>query len=286
MRKEKISLVILTKNGGKLFKYSIKEIYSQVTSFNFEVVIIDSGSTDGSLEYIKKYPARIIQINPADFSFGRTRDYGYKQTRGDIIVTLSQDVIPASDKWLENIVEPILMGKADVVQGKTIAPKGGIVFYWEKIGLFYFTKEGKQFIEKYGNIGLSCCSLAMKREVWEDTYFGNALMNEDKVIQRKIINKGYKIISSNRSIAYHGHNYNLRTLINRCQNEGLGWRCAGVKYSFKQMLSDLLPRKILYKCFLKGLLKREIKTIAEILFIFIRPIFLLKGNRFNKGYRR
>ncbi|GAX62978.1 glycosyltransferases [Candidatus Scalindua japonica] len=277
-----VSIAILTKNGGSDFESCLIAIYSQLTDFKFEVIIVDSGSTDGTLRYLNRYPVRLYKIKPYEFSFGPTRDYAFSLANGKYIVTLSQDVIPANREWLSKLVKPLIQSEADAVQGRTILPRDKTVFYWEKKGLFYFTSEGDEFIRNYGNIGVSFCSFAIKRNAWSKTRFGDAVMCEDKVIQRKLGDKGYKITNAKDSIAYHGHNYNLKSLINRCENEGLGWRYAGVRYPFSQMIGDVIQKRWVYKILIKGLLKREIKTLAETLFLLIRPISLFKGNRFNK----
>lgn len=112
-----VSIIILTKNGGKIFQKSIQKIFSQKCSLTYEVIVVDSGSTDGTIEYIKTYPVRLYTIKPHEFSFGPTRDYAFSLSKGQYIVTLSQDVVPATDNWLIKLVEPLIANKADVVQG-------------------------------------------------------------------------------------------------------------------------------------------------------------------------
>ena len=111
-----VSIVILTKNGGKNFESCITAIYQQTTDFPFEVIVVDSGSTDCTLEYIKGYPIRLYEIKPHEFSFGPTRDYAFGLANGQFIVTLSQDVVPANREWLSKLVEPLMQNKADAVQ--------------------------------------------------------------------------------------------------------------------------------------------------------------------------
>jgi rhamnosyltransferase len=283
--KSLISIVILTKNGGELLKKSIEMIFSQKISYDFEVVVVDSSSTDDTLGFMKKYPIRLFEIKEEDFSFGRTRDYGFGKAQGKYIVTLSQDVVPANEYWLEQMINPLVEDHSDVVQGEVAVPTDRNVFYWEKKGLFYFTTEREEFSKRYSEIGLSCCSLAMKHEAWLNTGFGNAVMNEDKVIQIRLIEKGFRIVRATDAVAYHGHQYTLESLRKRCENEGLGWKCAGVNYGLSRMVRDLIQKKWVYSLLFSGLIKREIKTIAEALFLFIRPIYLYKGNRFNKAYK-
>jgi rhamnosyltransferase len=281
-----VSIVILTKNGGELFKKSIEKIFSQKFDYPFEVVVVDSSSTDGTLEFIKKHPIRLFDIREEEFSFGTTRDYGFGKAHGKYLATISQDVVPANNFWLEKLIQPLIEDKVDVVQGEVVVPSDRDIFYWEKKGLFYFTTEREAFSKRYSEIGLSCCNLAMKREAWLNTGFGNAVMNEDKVIQRKLIEKGFRIARASDAVAYHGHQYTLESLKKRCENEGLGWKCAGISYDFFRMAHDLVQKGWIYRLLLSGLIKGEIKTIAEALFLFIRPIYLYKGNRFNQAYKQ
>lgn len=281
-----ISIVILTRNGGALFKELIEMIFLQKISSPFEVIVVDSSSTDGTSEFVKKYPIRLFEIREEEFLFGTTRDYAFEKAKGKYIVTLSQDVVPANEFWLQNLVHPLIRGHADVVQGKVVIPRNREIFFWERKGVFYFTSEGKEFIKTHSNIPLSCCSLSIKKEAWLNTRFGNTVMCEDKVIQKKLFENNYRIIMAEHSVAYHGHRYNLSSLIKRCENEGLGWRCAGVTYGISEMIWDLVPKIWTCKMFMIGLLSREIKTLAETLFMFVRPICLFKGNRFNKAYKK
>ena|SRR3990172_4314027 len=93
-----VSIVYLTKNGGKLFKNSLRRVFEQDIGRKFEVICIDSGSVDSTIDVIRTYPARLYQIEPDKFSFGPVRDYGFSKANGNIIVTLSQDVVPCDEK--------------------------------------------------------------------------------------------------------------------------------------------------------------------------------------------
>lgn len=280
-----VSIVILTKNGGSPLRESIKRIFSQKVPFVYEVIIIDSGSTDDTLDFLKSYPVRLFQIKPKDFSFGPTRDFGFSQARGEYIVTVSQDVVPADNNWLQNLVIPLLNDEADAVQGENIVPDDGKTFFWEKIDRFYFTNESTEFNKSNGGVFLSCTHLAIKKRVWEEAHFGSCPMGEDKILQKKLHSKGYKIIFRREAVAYHGHHYDLKSLIKRCENEGFGWKYVGVKYSFAQMLKDLKQPMWVYGKLIRGILKREIRNSAELLFLFVRPIFLYKGNLLAKNYK-
>jgi rhamnosyltransferase len=280
-----VSIVILTKNGGKLLQDSIKMIFSQKNSFDYEIVVVDSGSSDGTLEFLSKYPVKIFHIKADNFCFGSARDLGFSKALGRYIVTLSQDSVPANEYWLTEMVMPLIDDKADVVQGTWTPPNDRKIFFWEAKDLFYFTSEKNEFIKKYGGIGLSCTNLATKSEVWKEAKFGPAPMNEDKMFQRNAYSRGFRLIRNKKAIVYHCHNYSPAALVKRCENEGMGWKYLGVKYTFFQMLKDLRQKRWMYGLLLNGILRKEITNFAEALFLFIRPILLYKGNLINKKYK-
>ncbi|GAG06643.1 unnamed protein product, partial [marine sediment metagenome] len=100
------SIIILTKNAGNEFEKLLDAVFSQ-SSKDFEVVLIDSGSTDKTLEIAKGFPVRIHKIKPESFDHGGTRNLGAKLAKGKYLVYLTQDAIPANRMWLENLIKPL-----------------------------------------------------------------------------------------------------------------------------------------------------------------------------------
>ena len=281
----KVSIVYLTKNGGPLFRESLKAVFTQKPTFNFEVVAIDSGSTDGTLALLKEYPVRVFHILPYEFNFGITRDYGFSVCRGEIVIALSTDVIPVGTDWLSDIVAPFDDPNIAAVQGIDVLPPSDNLFYWEKVGLFYFTRECRAWIERHDGIGMSFTSCAIRRQVWEENRMGAVEMAEDKVFQKKLWEKGYKIYFQRKARDYHTHVYDVISLAKRCRNEGLGWRNVEQIYTFHDMVADMCNLRVL-RVLYDGVINFKITRIAEMLFPFIRPLYIFIGNHFTKKYIR
>ena len=110
-------------------------------------------------------------------------------------------------------------------------------------------------------------------------------MSEDAFFQKRAFEKGFtKTIQVPQAVGYHGHTYSVSSLFRRCENEGLGWRWVGERYGMADMLLDLLePRS--YAKLILGLVRGQIRTFAELLFIWIRPVAVYKGNHFTKGWK-
>jgi len=278
-----VSIVYLTKNGGQLFKKSLDAVIHQKANFPFEIISVDSGSSDGTLELMRRSNVRVFDICPESFNFGLTRDYAFSLARGDIIITLSQDVIPSSSDWLQLMVVPFNDSQVAVVQGTDIVPPDEELFFWYANGLFYYTRDTVKWRKYNDGIGLSFTSCAIRRSVWADNRIGKAEMNEDKVFQGKLKGKGFKLIHQTLAKTYHAHMYNIKELAKRCENEGMGWRYCSVNYTILDMLIDMFNIKII-TVLLAGIFSGKVTKCAELLFPMIRPFYLYKGNHHTSAY--
>ncbi len=277
-----VSIILLTKNGLPKLEQTLAAIFAQKTARSFQVLAIDSGSVDGTLELLSRYPICIKQIQPAEFNFGATRALGYDLARGQILLTLSQDAVPADEHWLEKLTAPFDDPQVAAVTGGVRRPPHERIFYWQGINQFYFIRSSRRWKARYG-FGFSNVNSAIRRDIWVKHRIGAAEVNEDKVLQKIWTARNLKIVRAPQAAVFHTHDYDLRSLMQRCENEGLGQRLVGLNYSFTDALADMLNLR-LWKLMLKALWSREITTPAEMLFPLIRPSFTWKGNHFNKKY--
>jgi rhamnosyltransferase len=273
-----VSIVILTKNAGRDFRTTLTKIYDQQTDHRFELLIVDSGSTDESLEIVNEFPVRKFTIEPHEFNFGLTRNYGFSLSRGEYIITISQDATPCNNKWLENLIRPFSLNPNVVaVQGALRLPRDRPVFYWEKRGAFYFTSEAK----RWGGYehSLSFVNCAIRRAFWESHPIKYTPFSEDKLFARQVQAAGREIVEAKDAICLHGHEYTFRTLVRRLLGEGVGWRYAGVEYGLRDCLLDIIKNKRMLGASLSALWRQEIRSLHELFFLFFRPICIFWGNR-------
>jgi len=278
-----VSVIFLTKNGGSLFRESLLAVLSQKTDFAFEVVAVDSGSTDGTLELLKEQPVKLHTIPPESFNFGTTRDLGFSLGQGEILIALSQDAVPDGNNWLQLLCKPFNDPVVAAVQGKEKPWPDRNVSFWNKIGLFNFTREAKRWRKSHQGVGLSFVNCAVRRSVWEANHLGRVEMSEDKVFQKMLAAHGHRIVRAPEAKVWHSHQYDRRSLGKRCMNEGLGWRQVGVNYSRLEMLLDMF-HPLIWLVLVYGLLALQIRTSAEFLFPWIRPFCLHEGNHSTDKY--
>jgi len=108
MAAPEVSVLLLTHNGAATLPRVLASIQAQVVPFPFEVVAVDSGSADGTLELLRNGADRLIEIREAEFNHGTTRNMGVEACRGPLVVLLVQDAEPASAEWLARLVEPLM----------------------------------------------------------------------------------------------------------------------------------------------------------------------------------
>ncbi len=103
-----ISIIIPALNGCPRIDSVLNAIYSQKINLTFEVIVIDSGSVDDTLETVRRYPAQLYSITPEEFSHSVTRNYGARLAQAtSYLVFLNQDAVPTDDFWLDNLVRSI-----------------------------------------------------------------------------------------------------------------------------------------------------------------------------------
>jgi rhamnosyltransferase len=108
-----ISVFIPTFNGEKYIGESIESILKQELPENhqLELIIIDSGSTDGTLDIIQRHKEHIVfkTIPNKEFSHGRTRAQAARMAKGEFILFITQDATPAHTRWLLSMIEPFYL---------------------------------------------------------------------------------------------------------------------------------------------------------------------------------
>ena len=232
-----VTIVIPTKNAGDILDRTLGMVFAQKTQFSYEVICVDSGSKDDTLNIIQKYPCKLVKIAPEEFGHGKTRNYGASQGTGEFIVFITQDAAPASDTWLENF---ILAMKLD----DEIAGGFGIHYPYEDCNaldrvdlvrhFLNFGQENRIFyiddMEKYKAdngymqyLGFfSDNNACLRRSVWEKYPYPDVDFAEDQVWMRQMLEKGYKKVYCPYAPVYHSHNFKLSTFYQRFFDEYRG----------------------------------------------------------------
>jgi rhamnosyltransferase len=228
MNPDHLSIVILTKNGGALFKEVLAGLFACEGILETEVLIIDSGSSDGTLEYATAYPQiRIHRIPASEFGHGRTRNLGARMTSGSIIVFLVQDATPATPDFLERLTAPVAeQGFAGTFGRQLPRPWTNRI---EQIFLehTYPNRCEVRACSDERDLGIksiffsNVCS-AIRRDIWEQIPFEETLiMSEDQLWAKQVLLAGHRILYEPAAMVFHSHNYGLKDIFKRNFDSGV-----------------------------------------------------------------
>jgi len=183
-----------------------------------EVIVIDSGSTDGTLEIIKNYPVKLHQISPEDFGHGKTRNYGVSLAKGEFVIMTVQDAKPASAKWTESMLQhfedPLVAGicggqavphekdKNPVQWYRPISKSGYSVKYFPKSEFEKLKPEEQWQHCRWDDVNAGYRKSVLKEIPFRDVEFG-----EDMIWAKEALSAGYKIVYENRAKVWHYHHY-------------------------------------------------------------------------------
>lgn len=216
-----VSIIMPVKNGGEYLPSNLPSIFCQMTKLSFEVICVDSGSTDNSLDIIKKFNIRLVQIKPEEFKHGATRNMGAGMAKGKYLVFINQDAVPVNNNWLENLVSPLITNNEIAgVYSMQIPRPDCYAFVRKEIddtfndkehivtGIDY--KKGGYF-RRRKMIFFSTVSAVIRKDVWGKHPFDDKLLfAEDQAWAKEILENGYAIAYSPDSKVYHSHNYNFK----------------------------------------------------------------------------
>ena len=260
------TVVIPTKNAMPLFKKVLPAVLSQRVPWRFEVLVIDSGSKDGSDTYAEGQPnTRVIRIPPSEFGHGRTRNFAISNSTAPFIAMLTHDAPPINRDWLVNLLAPL--EKDDRIAGAF-----GRHIAWPDASPFtaynlekhfsgfldyplvvnrdtdirrYETDEGwRQFLHFFSDN-----NACLRRAAWKQTPYPEVDFAEDQAWARVIIQNGWSKAYAPDAVVYHSHDYGPLEQLQRAFDESRSFQ--------RDFGYNLSPRFILAVRSLLGLTYRD-----------------------------
>jgi rhamnosyltransferase len=228
MNASDLSIVILTKDGGDLFADVLAGLFACEGIREAEILVIDSGSSDRTIEYALDQPQiRLHKIPAAEFGHGKTRNLGARMTTRPVIVYLVQDATPATPDFLTRLAMPLSDEGFAGVYGRQL-PRS-----WtnklERIFLdrtYPDAREVRALAERRAlgirDIFFSNVCSAIRRDVWERIPFDESLiMSEDQFWAKQVLLAGHRLLYEPGAAVFHSHNYGLRDVFRRNFDSGV-----------------------------------------------------------------
>lgn len=220
----KATVFIPTLNGGDLFRETLAAVRSQEADFEFEIVVIDSGSRDGSDSAAVEAGARLIRIDPATFNHGRTRNQGISAARGEFVAMLSQDACPADRHWLARLVAS-LEAEPDGIGAycRQIPRPDCDPFVRDRLGRWAATRTERVVqaipdpaayqelapLDRLAAAAFDNVASCVRRSMMAEFPFPERRFGEDVAWAREVLLAGRKIVFEPAAAVVHSHNESI-----------------------------------------------------------------------------
>lgn len=223
-----ISVVIPVKNGGADLERCLAGIAIQVVEEEVEVVVVDSGSTDGSPDRARAAGAVVHEIPPAEFGHGRTRNLGVGLSRGETVVFTSQDAVAGGDGWLTRLVTAA-RSRPDVAgaYGRQLPHPDARPPERFFLDFLYGATPRLQRLEPDAELTFeatlfSNVNAAIPRAILERHPFRDDLtMSEDQEWSRRVLRDGFALVYEPHAVVRHSHAYTVRSAFRRFFDSGV-----------------------------------------------------------------
>lgn len=231
----KVSVIVRQHNEllhlPKLFQ-SLRE----QKNLTLEIVVVDSGSTDGSLEFAEKNADKLVKIKPLDFTFGYSLNSGIRVAEGTFILIISAHTYPTSQYWAEKLILPFEDKRVCMTYGRQIGAPFSNPSENQDFELL-FPKVGRR--QKAPDYFTNNANSAIRRDLWEQKQFDESLSGlEDIEWAKHFLDSGWEMEYSPDAEIVHIHNESPTQIRNRFYREAIALRRMGLKRRYN-ILSDL-----------------------------------------------
>lgn len=264
-----LSIITLTYNNIKYTKQYIESLYKYTK--NFELIIVDNGSTDGTVEYIESLKYNNIKLikNSENLGFSKGNNQAIKIAEGEFIGFLNNDIL-LYPNWFEECEKVFSVNNAGFVSPREIIPDMLYDFDQNYISYFKSLHYDSNCDISYKNCSFSCVitkkNILDKIGLFNENYYPAYFEDDD--MKCRAIELGLELYVANKACFYHhnaitgkNNNYNFE------KNKKLFWetyKYGKYLYVDKQERYDLLRLTNIYNMFPLKLTKKMLLFVMKI----------------------
>ena len=191
------------------------------TGVRAEVIVVDSGSTDATVEISEQHGARVLHIRPAEFTFGRALNLGLQATSHGYVILASAHVYPLYPDWIEGLLRPFEDPGVGIVYGKQ---RGGPGSNFSERQIFRHWYPDEDPGDRAGSF-CNNANAAIRRSLWEQHPYDESLTGLEDVAWAKWAQQaGYTVHYASQAEIIHVHHETARGVYNRYRREAMAFK--------------------------------------------------------------
>jgi rhamnosyltransferase len=239
MPKYDVTIAIPSFNGDEYIGELLRAVFAQKTKLKYQVLVIDSGSNERTLQIIREFPGvRLHQIPNREFGHGKTRNLAASMADSEFVIYLTDDAVPSHPQWLDYMIEPFgLSDKVGCVFGKQIPRAHCFVSLKREVAQVFksFGDDGSLALQRQTDLTkelgitnnfMSDVNSAIRKSAWEKIKFQEVNYAEDQLMGIDMLQAGYIKVYAPLGSVNHSHDYPLRKYFKRKFDEYVGLRKA------------------------------------------------------------
>jgi rhamnosyltransferase len=216
------TLIIRTYNEAKHLGALLQSVAVQKVASGrpIDVIVVDSGSQDGTDTIALESGAHVLGIAKESFSYGRALNLGCAAAEGEFLVVISGHCLPDNENWLEELLKPFSDPSVAMTYGRQVgdnSTKFSEARVYEK---YYPEKRPSQ-----GPAFCNNANAAVRRSIWRRFRYDEELTGlEDVELGRRVVSAGFRIDYAPRAVVRHIHDETWPQVRRRYEREAIALR--------------------------------------------------------------
>ncbi|KQO67477.1 rhamnan synthesis F family protein [Methylobacterium sp. Leaf89] len=237
------TVFIPTYDAGPAFDSVLDALSEQVCDFPYDVLVIDSGSTDGTAERVRARGGkfRVETIDKAAFQHGRTRNLGIARSEGDYVALLTQDACPKDARWLSALIGGFargprvagVIGRHDAYPDHDPFTRRDLQEMFDRLALLPDAIDRETGLPSFFYPGGQSWAMtlqfysdnnsAMSREAWKILPYPDVEWGEDQIWAAEALRLGFQKAYVDEAVVYHSHAFDVTQQYAVSAIEGRFW---------------------------------------------------------------
>ncbi len=232
-----VSVVMPVKDAADDLVELLPLIVAQRAGVSLEIVAVDSGSSDETVDILRAHNATVVSIDPTPFDHGLARNLGASFATGEFVVFLNKTSRPANENWLRALLAPLMEDERVVGACSRVIPRSDADILSEKDGYRDLSASNERrrieianraeyaamtVHERRALLNFHTVSAAIRRETLQEIPFRAVpTIGEDLLWAKEVAEAGYVLVHEPESVVIHSHVYSYRELLERNVDDGV-----------------------------------------------------------------